>query len=255
MTIFKQYSRSLYSPKDIAKLRFQTIGKTILYVFLLSLLSIIPSSIYSSYELVQVTNDLDEMIEKAIPDFSIQNGELVSSVTEPTTFTHQDLTIVFDPTEQSRIDLSSFNKSIGLFKHEFAYHFGTTTQTIPYDMLESMTINKLTILSFVQSFLAIQPIIIALIILASYILAAGVKFIEISLLALIGLTLVRIVQKQLPYRRLWAMSAYSITLPLTFLTIMELLKITVISSYGVYWLVSIVMLFLALKEIPAKKIK
>lgn len=56
MNIFKQLFKSLYSPKDIAFYRFQGIGKTILYVFFLTLLSVIPTVYYFS---AAVINGLD----------------------------------------------------------------------------------------------------------------------------------------------------------------------------------------------------
>ncbi|PEA85158.1 hypothetical protein COL60_14600 [Bacillus pseudomycoides] len=44
MSVFTQLVKSLYSPKDMALFRFQKIGKTILYIMLLSLIATIPKT-------------------------------------------------------------------------------------------------------------------------------------------------------------------------------------------------------------------
>jgi hypothetical protein len=254
VNLFQQWYKSLYSPKDIAKLRFQTIGKTILYVFLLSLLSVIPPSIYSSIEIVKAVNNFEEIINTTLPEFSIENGKLVSPIKEPKLYVFNNTYVLFDPTgEWSVADLEEYDQSIGFFSDEIAYHSNAYTQDLPYEMINDLSLSKLKLSEYIDTFSGILPIIISLIILASYIFSAGIKFIEISIYALFGLTISRLLAKQVPYRRLWVLSAYSITLAVTFLTIMSLAKITVVSSYFVYWLVSLIMLYLALREISGKK--
>lgn len=250
----KSWWRSLYSPKDIAVKRFEKIGKTILYVFMLSLLSIIPASIYSSQDVIKVAKEFDEIVKTTIPDFEIEDGKLTSSIEKPTTFVHNETYILFDPTGEWEVsELNQYEQSIGLLQEEFAYNIGGTMQTIPYTMLTGVITSKDDFVNFVEKMLSILPILIALIILASYIFSTGIKFIEISIIAMFGLSFTRILNKDLPYRRLWLLSAYSITLAVTFLTLMHLLNITVIYSYFVYWFVSLTMLYLALREIPGTK--
>lgn len=250
----KSWWKSLYSPKDIAVKRFEKIGKSILYVFILSLLSIIPASIYSSQDVNKVAKEFDEIVKTTIPDFEIEDGKLTSSIKKPTTFVHNETYILFDPTGEWEVtELNQYEQSIGLLQEEFAYNIGGTMQTIPYTMLTGVITSKDDFVNFVEKMQSILPILIALIILASYIFSTGIKFIEISIIAMFGLSFTRILNKDLPYRRLWLLSAYSITLAVTFLTLMHLLNITVIYSYFVYWFVSLTMLYLALREIPGTK--
>ncbi|MBM7660825.1 hypothetical protein JOC85_001597 [Bacillus mesophilus] len=254
MSLLQQWIKSLYSPKDIAKLRFQTIGKTILYVFLLTLLSIIPASIYNSMDIVKGVNDFNHITDTTLPDFSIENQKLVSEVNEPTLYNVNGTYVLFDPTGEWKADeLEKYNNSIGFLSNELVYHSNNFTQSFPYDMLGDLDLTKETMSDYIDTFSEILPILLALIILATYIFAAGIKFIEISIFALFGLTLSNLLKKTIPYRRLWVLSAYCITLAVTFLALMNLLKIEVISSYFVYWFVTLMMLYLSLREIPSKK--
>ncbi|MEM1502182.1 DUF1189 family protein [Domibacillus sp. 8LH] len=43
MSLFKRFSKSLYSPKYIASFRFESIGKTITYIFFLSFIMFLPA--------------------------------------------------------------------------------------------------------------------------------------------------------------------------------------------------------------------
>jgi hypothetical protein len=254
VNLFQQWYKSLYSPKDIAKLRFQTIGKTILYVFLLSLFSIIPPSVYSSIEIVKAIDNFEEIVETTLPEFTIENGKLVSPINEPQLYVFNNTYVLFDPTgEWSAENLEDYAQSIGFFSNEFAYHSTTYTQGLPYEMVNDLSLSKEKVSEYIDTLSGILPIIISLIIVASYVFSAGIKFIEISIYALFGLTISRLLAKQVPYRRLWVLSAYSITLAVTFLTIMSIAKISVVSSYFVYWFVSLTMLSLSLREIPGKK--
>ncbi|KAA0549399.1 DUF1189 domain-containing protein [Bacillus sp. BGMRC 2118] len=252
LTIIQSWWKSLYSPKDIANKRFDGIGKTILYVFLLTLLSIIPASIYSSLDVVDVANEFDEIVKTSIPDFEIVDGKLSTDLSEPTTIVHNTTYILIDPRgEWDTAELEQYDQAIGLLEKEFAYNIGGTIQTLPYTMLEGVVSSKEDFVSFVDTLLSFLPLLIALIILASYIFSAGIKFIEVSIIAMFGLTFTRLLNKNLPYRKLWLLSAYAITLSVTFLTLMQLLSITVVYSYFVYWFVSLTMLYLSLREVPS----
>jgi hypothetical protein len=252
--LIKSWLKSLHSPKDIAVKRFNTIGKTILYVFFLTLISIIPTSIYTSQDFYRAAHDFGEIVDTSLPTFQINEGILSSSETEPSIFVYNNTYILFDPTGKwSEAELEQYNQSIGFFKGEFSYHIAGNTQSLPYSMLNGIISSKDDLTQVVDTFLSILPILISLIILASYILSASIKFIEVSIIAFFGLSFSRLLNKDIPYRRLWFMSAYSITLAVTFLTIMDLLNIAVIFSYSVYWFVSLTMLYLAIREIPKKR--
>lgn len=83
MNVFQLFIKSTYSPRDIAKTRFQGIGKAILYVFLLSVLFAIPTAYYVSSGTVQSMNGFKSVLNKDFPDFTISNGKLQTDEKKP----------------------------------------------------------------------------------------------------------------------------------------------------------------------------
>lgn len=83
MNVFQLFIKSTYSPRDIAKTRFQGIGKAILYVFLLSVLFAIPTAYYVSSGTVKSMNGFKTVLNKDFPDFTISNGKLQTDEKKP----------------------------------------------------------------------------------------------------------------------------------------------------------------------------
>lgn len=254
MNVFMQLIKSCYSPKDIALTRFQGIGKTILFVFLLTLVSIIPSIYFLSTSMTEAVKVAKDTVQKELPEFSIEDGQLVSNADKPITVTKDELVMVFDSSGEAKAnDLKNIDFGIGLLKDEFVIVQGENTQSYPYSMLESFNLNKGEVLDLIEKVEASLFIILPLMVLMNYVFASGVKFIEISILAILGLLIKNITQRRLNYGQLWRMSAYSVTLPTLFFTIMNGLHTTVPGGFLLNWLVAYMVLFLAVKEIPQSK--
>lgn len=254
MNVFMQLVKSCYSPKDIAITRFQGIGKTILFVFLLTLVSIIPSVYYLSTAMISAVGTAMDTVQKELPEFTIEDGELQSSADKPITVTRDDFVIVFDSSgEADSSDLKNIDFGIGLLKDEFALIQGENIQSYPYTMLESFTLNKQELIDLIDKIDESLIIFLPLMVLMNYIFASGVKFIEISILALLGLMIKNITRRKLNYGQLWRISAYSVTLPTLFFTIMNALETTVPGGFFLNWVVAYMVLFLAVKEIPQSK--
>ncbi|MFL6562274.1 MAG: DUF1189 family protein, partial [Bacillus sp. (in: firmicutes)] len=86
-----------------------------------------------------------------------------------------------------------------------------------------------------------------------YLFASAGSFIEVTVLALFGLALKNLLGRKLNYRQLWRIAAYSETLPTLFFTIMAAIKTTVPNSFMINWFVVIIVLYLAINEIPKPK--
>lgn len=251
MTIFTQFAKSIYSPKDIALFRFQGIGKTILYVFLLTLISVIPASYYTALAINEAVSTAKETLEAKLPYFTIENGVLKSEIKEPLTINNGSFTIIFDSTgavEQE--DMAGMESTFAMLKNEAVLAAGGESNSFPYSLINDGTISKQDIISMLSSVSSSLPIFIGLIFMAIYVFSSGMKFIEISILALFGLLFKNLAGKNLQYKHLWRMAAYSITLPTLFFTIMSLLKTTVPYSFMINWFVGSMVLLLAIKEVP-----
>lgn len=255
MNIFKQLIVSLYSPKDIATFRQQGIGKTILYVFLLTLLSVLPSFYYFNTSITTGFQALEDTVQNELPPFTIKNGELISDEQTPVTVNKNNLTIIFDSTGTlDQTDVSRSDNTISFLKNEVIYSVSGQSQSMPYSTLDDITITQEDLLSVITSIDSMLPVMIPLTDTIIYLFSASMKFIEVSVLALFGLALKNMMGKTISYRYLWRVAAYSLTLPTVFFTIMESLKSIVPSGFFIHWFVAIIMLMLALKEIPSKKI-
>jgi len=197
---------------------------------------------------------ITETIQDELPPFTIENGELLSDEPVPITINKSDFTFIFDSTgtlDQTAIDRA--DNTIFFLKDELVYSASGVSQSMPYSMLGNITITKDDLSELLTSVDSILPIMIPVTAAVVYIFSAVMKFIEISIMALFGLALKNIIGKKVSYGHLWRMSAYSVTLPTLFFTIMEALKTIVPSGFFIHWFVALIMLFLALKEIPSEK--
>jgi hypothetical protein len=254
MNIFKQFYKSIYSPKDIALFRFQGIGKTFFYVFLLTLLSILPSIYFLSTAISSGIDTTRSIIKDELPSFSLHNGHLNAKTSVPITVNKKNFTIVLDPTgvvTEKKLDIP--DNGFALLKNEFVLIAGGKTEIYPYSMINTIKLSNKNLLDFLDTLNGMKIIILPVISLFIYLVSCASNFIEISVLALFGLGLKKLTGRKLNYRQLWRMAAYSETLPTLFFTIMAAIKTTVPSSFIINWFVAILVLLLAINEIPKPK--
>ncbi|WP_442594961.1 DUF1189 domain-containing protein [Neobacillus sp. D3-1R] len=255
MNVLQQIIKSLYSPKDMAKYRFQGIGKTIFYVFLLSFISIIPTTYYFT---TAITNGLEvtkKALQHEVPPFVIENGQLSFDHVTPVIIEKDHFKIILDASNTiDKEDLNQSENTIALLKEDFLFIAGGEQQTYSYSMFSDMKITNQKLVEFLKNAESLKWIFLPILILIIFIFTSGIKFIEVSILAMFGLGLKNLVNKSnIQYRHLWRLAAYSITLPTIFFAIMSLLKTQVPSGFLINWFVSIVVLALIIKEIPGKK--
>jgi len=252
MNIFVQLAKSLYSPADIARFRFQGIGKTILYVFVLTLISILPMSYHMATDFLAGMKSTSEMLESEIPEFTIENGQLQSPATKPVTIDKNGFTIIFDSTGQSeREDVERNANAIGFLKNEAVLVANSQAQYFDYAMFQDITLTNEDVLSFISTIQSLMPVIIPIAFIVLYLFASASKFIGVSVLAFIGLILKGTLGKNIRYRHTWILSAYAVTLSTIFFTIMESLQVFVPYGLSIHWFVSVTVLFLSIKEIPS----
>ncbi|QFT89863.1 hypothetical protein FIU87_14460 [Bacillus sp. THAF10] len=168
MNLFSQFIISLYSPKTMATFRFQGIGKTILYIFFLVLVTSIPLFISFGTNAFTVTANTEEFSETNL----------------------EHLMIVF--------------------------------------------------------------------IVLGYLYFCGIKFVQISMLALVGLLIKsRLKRTNLQYRHTWRLSAYAVTLPTLLFSLLQAFQIEYPYSESLNPLISFglctLLLFFIIKEIKVKK--
>lgn len=254
MNIFKQLIVSLYSPKAIASWRNQGIGKTILFVFFLTFISILPTTIHMSNMMTDGVEIIQETIEEELPPFTIENGQLISEEKAPITIYKRDFTLIFDATgELSASSLDHSIDSIAFLKNEVVMTSGGNMEQFSYALLNDLTLTKEDAMEFLSTLDSVFAIIIPIFFIIVYLFTSGMKFIGISLLALVGLLINTNNKDTISYRHIWRIAAYSVVLPTIFFTIMDVFQTTVPFGFLLNWVVSIIVLILALKEVPQEK--
>lgn len=253
MNIFKQFYKSLYSPKDISTFRFQGIGKTIFYVFFLSLLSVIPTFYNFSTGLTNIIEVVSDTIENDIPDFTIENGTLSSNQNEPLTIQKGDFTIIFDSTGEVQTgDIDPDDEVFAVLKNELVIASAGTKDSYSYSLFTDTILTKQYVQEMVLMVDSATVIFLPISFLILYVFTSGISFLVVTILALIGMLVVSSLNRNVPYGQLWRLTAYCITIPTVFFMIMKLLKTDVPGGLLIHWGITIVILYLTIKEIPAK---
>lgn len=254
MIIFKQFYKSIYSPKDISLYRFQGIGKTIFFVFLLSLFSILPSIYFLSTAISSGIDTAKSIIKDELPPFSITNGTLQANTKVPITIEKENFTIFFDPTGiLTEEKIANTDNGFALLKDKFVLLAGGKSETYAYTMFGKMKLSNQDLIQFLNTLYGLKVIIILVLSIFIYLFTSAWNFVQISILALLGLGLKNLAGRKLNYQGLWRMAAYSMTLPTVFFTIMAAIKTIVPASSLLHWAVPIMVLFLAINEIPKPK--
>lgn len=250
MSIFQQLYKSLYSPKDMARYRFQKIGKSILYIFLLSLLALIP-------EMVQLTNLVrtelslaEQTVQSEIPEFTIEQGELKADIREPILKVENDFVFLFDPNSEELPSSLTHRDGLFFLKHKAVLVSGTNNEAYTYSLLNDTAISKADVEDFFSMIKSMYPI--ALIILGAllYVFDSFIVLFGVTAIAFIGRFFAAQMKRNVNYKQAWTLTAYSFTIPIVFFMVMKFLSITVLHSFLIFVAVSCVVLFLTLKEIP-----
>jgi Protein of unknown function (DUF1189) len=255
MNVFKQLFLSLFSPKDIAGFRNQGIGKTSLFIFILALVSIIPSAYYIGTMISDGVQTIEETVTTELPDFQINNGQLSVDSPEPVVVEKNGLLLYLDDSGQMTSDAlaKESDTAIGLLKNELVFVVNGQAETSSYSVMEGMSLSKEEIMTLLDSVDSILIIIIPTIILFIYIFTAASLFLKITIFAIFGLLIKNSLGRLLSYRQLWIITAYSVTLPTLFFTIMAAFQTIVPFGTLINWFVTSIMMYLSIKEVSETK--
>ncbi|WP_209125386.1 DUF1189 domain-containing protein [Alkalihalobacillus sp. BA299] len=251
MNIFNQLIKSLYSPKDIATFRFQGIGKTIFYVFLLMAIISIPNAISLSTTAYQGVNYLATSLQEEIPDFAFQNGVLTSDLSSPYIDGDDNAVFILDSTGQLSVDdIYEYDNGLALLEREAVIMTDGMAETVRYRDLGNLNLTKEEISGLVNGVADVLPVILSIILLLLYLFFTALKFIGVTVLALIGLMLKNKAGQNLKYRHLWILSAYTVTLATALFALTEAFGIYIPFSFLFYWVIAIFMLYRVLHYVP-----
>lgn len=254
MNVFKQLILSLYSPKKISLFRFQGIGKTILYVFVLTFISILPTSLFLGYGIIKNADITRDMLADKIPAFTISDGMLQADETEPIIQSDKGVVFIFDPSGKIKNSMTvDYPYAVSLLQKEFVMTVNHEPHSYSYSLFQGLDLSKDTIVSYLDSLNSGLIVIVFFMITGLYILAAGSKFIGITLFAYIGIVFKQILHRNIAYKPLWTLAAYSGTLTTILFTITKTISIQIPGQILWHWVITGFIFFLTIKHIPARK--
>lgn len=237
----------------MARFRFQKLGKPILYVFLLMLISSVPVGILTTVTFTGAYEELKSHI-KDVPQFELADGTLAADQQEPYIKKENGDTFLFDTTGETKPDdIEKYDSVIAFLGDRLMIKESGTIQEFDYSNFSTMRFTKQDVTELSANLDSLLPIFIPLVIFVVYLLQTGLKFIGVTVLATIGLLLRNITKRKVSYKQLWILSAYSVTIPTLFFAIMALLRTQVPFGFPLYWFVAIMLLYMVLKEIPLPK--
>lgn len=253
MNVFQQFIKSFSSPKAMAAFRFQGMGKTILYVFLLMFLASIPTGVSMGLMMNGWVEDSKAIISSELPDFEIIDGELTSEADEPIISENQDFVFIFDSTgELTEEEVAKYDDVLAFLKNDAYFSMAGDAQSMPYTSL-GIDFTKADLLTFMNQMDTMLYVIIPVLYLILYIFQTGMKFIGISFLALIALLMSKSMKRNLLYKKVWIMSAYAVTIPTIFFALTDAFGILIPFAFLLYWLTASFIMYLVIKEVPPKK--
>ncbi|WP_096153379.1 MULTISPECIES: DUF1189 domain-containing protein [Bacillus] len=255
MNIFKQFIKSLYSPKDMATFRFQGIGKSILYVFFLVLLTSIPAFVFVGTGTYQIFNATKTVVDADVPNFIIEDGEFTAETDEPVFIEQDDVTIIIDPNNELTLsEINNYGDVIAIQQYELVFVMGGQEDFFNFADLQGFTLTRDDIVSFMDGLGSLMPIILTLILIVMYVAFSAVKFIQVTILGLVGLIIKNSLDRtNLKYRHTWILAAYAVTIPTILFTLTDLLGLYIPATGIISFAASIFVLYLIIKEVKVKK--
>jgi hypothetical protein len=255
MNIFQQFIKSLYSPQTIAKFRFQGIGKTILYVFVLMLITLSISAYQLGSMISTVVQQFQYELKNELPDFELKNSILTSDLEEPLILIEDGDVIIFDTTGTFSVtDIEEqYSNAIALLEKEAVIVSDGVAESFRYGEFGNLNMTKQSVEEFTDTIVDLLPLIISIAVMILYLFFTSLKYLGIFVLTIFGLIIRKNTGTVLSYKQVWILSAYAVTLPTVFFAIIDALSIYIPFAFTLYWIVAVIMLYLIFKEIPTPK--
>jgi hypothetical protein len=254
MNLFQQLYKSIYSPKDIVAFRFQGIGKTIRYVFLLALISILPTTVQFITFASSSLQSVKESLETEFPSFSIENGSLSSEENQPLIVEKEGLNIIFDSTGEIEEDeLEPDGNTVAFLEKHLVVINDGNRQSNSYSAFSEFSVTDEVIIDVIDSILSLRWILLPAALLILYLFASGLMFLKVTIFAMIGVLIANLIKRNINYRQSFRITAYSTTVSTLFFTLMKLLQTSIAAAPILDWFVLMVIMYLSIKEIPRPK--
>ncbi|QPC46892.1 DUF1189 domain-containing protein [Mangrovibacillus cuniculi] len=254
MSVWKAFSKSIYSFKHIGMFRMLPIGKAISHLFLLLFITSLPAIIYTS----MMTSSLSEVVPKALNDFSnelvIKNGQLESTKEKVEI---DGWTIKVDPLVELE-ETSSDSRKLILSNDSVHIFDGNNkpVQTFSYQLLGGNVTGD-QISQYLESEKATFWIMLGIFFSIYYLFMTFLAFIKVTIFSWITTLIGTFSKRTIPFRFAFRIATYSLTIPTLLYMIFDMLQwvppsiIGLAIQYGLYLLV----ITLSVNTLPKPKHK
>lgn len=215
--------------KDVLK---DTVGKSIIYLLLLSLLLGAVGSLRGAIDTNNGISQFIKIYNDKCPDFELKDGQLSVTGDMPLVLSKDNnYYFVIDTTNNTSTDvLNSYDRGILILKDKLIEkQSGAQTQIFDFKSLQGSTINK----KQVNVYLPLIKLVIPLIFIGNIIWYFLGGLLSALFLALLALIINGVFKTNFKYGQLYSISIYALTTPLIIDTI---LKIVGIEHFSYYWL-------------------
>ncbi|MGL4820964.1 MAG: DUF1189 domain-containing protein, partial [Bacilli bacterium] len=235
MNIFKQFFYSLFSLKAMASFRFQKITKTIFYILLVCVISIIPISVVGLIGANDQVDFLKKEVRGQIPAFSIKNYQLESSLDTPWIRNSDIVYFAVDPkNEVKEVDIRDYAFSYVFQKEQVIIGTALGSEVIRYDALPSGLVSTKDLTEQVDTLIEMLPLVMPVTFLLLFIMRLFTTFVHAFLFGVSFYFLAKLMKRKLTYAQGFTIAAYALTIPLLFFSIMEGFGVPIIGDQYVF---------------------
>lgn len=243
------FRRLYYSVAGFDNYKFfisQKIGKTVVYLLVLSLILGLIGLVQLFTEYNKIVNEIITGFDKAVPNFTFEKGKLDVEGQMPITVNEGGTTFIIDTTGHTdETILEKYDTAILITKDKMIQKNFANNQITDFSMLQSFRLTKESVKKMLPIMKGFS--ILIFIILPPFIIAG--RFISALIVSIIGMIINSAKNLNLPYRDVFAISAHSLTTPLIIGTMLDFTGIPFLLSTFIFYLISGIYIWGAINSI------
>jgi len=249
MGFMHKFAYSFFDFSTYKEFLVQGLGKSILYIFLVTLIfstitNINTISIFKS----EIANIQEKFVQSA-PNFELKNGLFIIDSDEPIYYKHDGEQLIVDTSgKTNKSILDSYSNGVYINSSELTIRQNYITQkTIKFSDFTEVTLTNRYIQSILSSLIIILPIILLLL---NPIIAFLLNLISgFLILGPLTLNISSIMGVKLNYSKACTLSFYAMTLPLLLEALLDISGIALPEFIAIFYIIALIYCGLAINEI------
>ena len=234
------FPKIFHSVAGFGKYRYfirQRPGKAVVYLILLSLVMGVFSLIPPTKEFNKAVNEFIVNFDKLVPNFTFENGKLSVEGDMPIKLGEGSSTVIIDTSGQTDESiLDNYDNAVLITSDRMIQKTYANKQVTNFSLMQSLKFNR----DDVKGALPILKAFSVFIIIFGTIFFVCGKFISALIVSLIGLIINAARRTRLPFRDVFKISVYSLTLPLFIGTLINLTGVNVPFLSLIFYLIAVV---------------